>query len=128
MPASSFERTIRGIKREINANLNDSVSGYPYKTRELFSAAQFVIKGGGHRWRPILFLMIYRRLNFEGQYQRLLPVASAIELLHNSSIVLDDLPAMDNGTLRRGKKTCHLMFGEARAILTAFWLCDIAQH
>lgn len=57
-----------------------------------------------------------------------LPIAAAIEFLHAASIILDDLPSMDNAFLRRGNKTTHLRFGEARTILTACWLCDVAQY
>ena len=55
-------------------------------------------------------------------------IATSIEFLHTASIILDDLPAMDDGLLRRGARTCHLDFGQPAAILTALWLCDAAQH
>lgn len=61
-----------------------------------------------------------------GQPDTAIPVAAAVELVHASSLILDDLPSMDNAPLRRGRKTNHLVFGEAIAILAAFALLNLA--
>lgn len=61
-----------------------------------------------------------------GTAERALPAACAIELLHASSLILDDLPAMDDAPLRRGRRANHLEFGEATAILAAFGLLNLA--
>jgi geranylgeranyl diphosphate synthase type II len=61
-----------------------------------------------------------------GSEDRALPVAAAVELVHASSLILDDLPSMDDAPLRRGRKTNHLVFGEAVAILAAFGLLNLA--
>jgi len=61
-----------------------------------------------------------------GVTSRALPAAAAIELVHASSLILDDLPAMDDAPLRRGRQTNHLEFGEAIAILAAFGLLNCA--
>ena len=61
-----------------------------------------------------------------GAPPRAVPAAAAIELVHASSLILDDLPSMDDAPLRRGKKTNHLAFGEATAILAAFGLLNLA--
>jgi geranylgeranyl pyrophosphate synthase len=53
-------------------------------------------------------------------------VASAVELVHSASLILDDLPSMDNAPLRRGKPACHIAFGEAVAVLAAFGLLNLA--
>jgi geranylgeranyl diphosphate synthase type II len=61
-----------------------------------------------------------------GSAERALPVACAVELVHASSLILDDLPAMDDAPLRRGRRANHLEFGEATAILAAFGLLNLA--
>jgi len=67
-------------------------------------------------------------LSREKYDQALLSIACSMEFLHTASIILDDLPSMDNALLRRGKKTTHLIFGEAKTVLAALWLCDVAQR
>ena len=61
-----------------------------------------------------------------GSADRAVPAAAAIELVHAASLILDDLPAMDDAPLRRGKRSNHLEFGEATAILAAFGLLNLA--
>jgi geranylgeranyl diphosphate synthase, type II len=61
-----------------------------------------------------------------GQIDRAVPAAAAVELVHSSSLILDDLPSMDNAPLRRGRRANHLEFGEAIAILAAFGLLNLA--
>lgn len=61
-----------------------------------------------------------------GASARAVPVAAAVELVHASSLILDDLPAMDDAPLRRGRKSNHLEYGEALAILAAFGLLNLA--
>jgi geranylgeranyl diphosphate synthase type II len=61
-----------------------------------------------------------------GEAARAVPAAAAIELVHAASLVLDDLPSMDDAPLRRGRRTNHLEFGEATAILAAFGLLNLA--
>ena len=70
---------------------------------------------GGKRLRPILMLETYRL--FGGKSKVIEPFMAAIEMIHTYSLVHDDLPAMDNDEYRRGKKTTHVVYGEAMAIL-----------
>lgn len=112
----------------LNRTLEEKLAEYPYQTGELLEAALYSVQSSGHRWRPILLVKIYENLAHERPPYDVLPVACAVEYLHTASIILDDLPAMDDGTLRRGKQPCHLKFSQARALLTAHWLCDVAQH
>lgn len=79
---------------------------------------------GGKRLRPFLIWIIGHLLNVNPQH--LLRVGAAVELLHTYSLVHDDLPAMDNSSLRRGQQTCHLRFTEAQAILTGDGLLTLA--
>ena len=70
---------------------------------------------GGKRLRPILAIAACRALG--GRLSDVLPCAAAIEMIHTYSLIHDDLPALDNDDLRRGRATSHPVFGEAMAIL-----------
>src|SRR6266850_6133984 len=70
---------------------------------------------GGKRLRAILAITACRALG--GRVSDVLPVAAAIEMIHTYSLIHDDLPALDNDDLRRGRATSHRVFGEAMAIL-----------
>ncbi len=76
------------------------------------------------RVRPVLTLLSAELCG--GTAARALAAAAAMELVHTSSLILDDLPAMDNATLRRGRRANHLEFGDAIAILAAFGLLNLA--
>ncbi|MEO6968706.1 MAG: (2E,6E)-farnesyl diphosphate synthase [Rhodanobacteraceae bacterium] len=83
--------------------------------RELVRAMRYAVLGGGKRLRPLL---VYATGAALGTYERALDApACAVELIHAYSLVHDDLPAMDDDDLRRGRPTCHVAFGEATAIL-----------
>jgi geranylgeranyl diphosphate synthase type II len=75
-----------------------------------------VLEGGGKRLRPILCIAAAEACG--GELDAVLPTACALELIHCFSLVHDDLPAMDNDTLRRGRPTCHVQFGEAIALVS----------
>ena len=82
---------------------------------ELHRAMRYSVLGGGKRLRPLL---VYATgLAFSAPLTRLDAVAAAVEIIHAYSLIHDDLPAMDNDDLRRGRPTCHVAFGEAMAIL-----------
>ena len=84
-------------------------------TEGLEEAMRYSLLAGGKRVRPVLALATARALG--APPERFLPVASAIELIHTYSLIHDDLPAMDDDDLRRGKPTSHKRFGEDVAIL-----------
>ena len=73
---------------------------------------------GGKRIRPILALAACEAKN--GKAATVLPFACAIEMIHTYSLIHDDLPCIDNDDLRRGRPTCHRVFGEAVALLVEF--------
>lgn len=81
----------------------------------LHRAMRYAVLAGGKRLRPILLRLAHRLAG--GDPDRVLEVACGVELIHTYSLVHDDLPAMDNDTLRRGLPTLHVAFGEALAIL-----------
>lgn len=80
-------------------------------------AMRYSLFAGGKRIRPILCLAVADMIQSEKNYDDILPIACALECIHTYSLVHDDLPAMDDDTLRRGKATNHVLFGEAEAIL-----------
>jgi geranylgeranyl diphosphate synthase type II len=84
-------------------------------TAGLEEAMRYSLLAGGKRVRPVLALATARALGAEPE--RFLPVAAAIELIHTYSLIHDDLPAMDDDELRRGKPTSHVRYGEDVAIL-----------
>ena len=82
---------------------------------ELHRAMRYAVLGGGKRLRP---LQVYAAAHALGHDEAALDAAAcAVELIHAYSLVHDDLPAMDDDALRRGRPTCHIVFGEAMAIL-----------
>ena len=81
----------------------------------LQDAMRYSLLAGGKRVRPVLTLAFSTL--FGGQWRQAVPFACALELVHTYSLIHDDLPAMDNDDLRRGKPTCHKVYGEATAIL-----------
>jgi len=84
-------------------------------TRGLEEAMRYSLLAGGKRIRPVLALATARVTGLETA--RVLPLAAAVELIHTYSLIHDDLPAMDDDALRRGRPTCHVVYGEDVAIL-----------
>lgn len=81
----------------------------------IYEAMSYSLNLGGKRIRPILFFLVYDM--YKKDYEEILPIAGAIEMIHTYSLIHDDLPCMDNDDLRRGKPTNHKVFGEAIAVL-----------
>jgi geranylgeranyl diphosphate synthase, type II len=89
-------------------------------------AVRYSLFAGGKRIRPILVLAAGEAVG--GERSDLMPLACAVEMIHTYSLIHDDLPAMDNDDLRRGKPTSHKVFGEAIAILAGDALLTRAFH
>jgi geranylgeranyl diphosphate synthase, type II len=82
---------------------------------DIYKAVRYSVFNGGKRIRPILCLAAAEAIG--GDLAPAIPVACALELIHTYSLIHDDLPSMDNDDFRRGKPTCHKVFGENMAIL-----------
>lgn len=95
-------------------------------TQQLHAAISHSQMPPGKMIRGLLALSLCEDLG--GNSQRLLPAAAAIELLHTSSLIHDDLPAMDNDDMRRGRASCHRAFDEATAILAGDALVALAHN
>ncbi len=103
-------RRQRQVERSLQRYLPPSPS-----TDALNQAMRYSVFSGGKRIRPILALAACEAVG--GEITSVLPFACALELIHTYSLIHDDLPAMDDDDLRRGKPTNHVVFGEATAIL-----------
>lgn len=116
---------IEQMRKEINEWLESCFSGRGTYEKKIFEAMAYSLNASGKRIRPLLFLLGCGM--FSGDYKKALPVAGAIEMIHTYSLIHDDLPAMDNDDLRRGKPTNHKVFGEAIAILAGDGLLNEAM-
>jgi geranylgeranyl diphosphate synthase, type II len=96
------------------------------QTAGLEEAMRYSLLAGGKRIRPVLTLATARAIGRDPT--SVLPLAAAIELIHTYSLIHDDLPAMDDDDLRRGRPTCHVKFGEDVAILAGDGLYAEAFH
>ena len=92
--------------------------------KNVIEAMNYSVTAGGKRLRPMLMQETYRL--FGGKGKEIEPFMAAIEMIHTYSLVHDDLPAMDNDEYRRGKKTTHVVYGEAIAILAGDGLLNYA--
>ena len=109
-----YQSRYAAYQAAIEAYLNNLFTeNQPYG--QLFDAMRYSILAGGKRIRPVLTLEFARLGGID--WHLALPYACALELVHNYSLIHDDLPCMDNDDLRRGKPTNHKVFGETMAIL-----------
>lgn len=92
--------------------------------KTVVEAMNYSVKAGGKRLRPMLMQETYKM--FGGNGTEIEPFMAAIEMIHTYSLVHDDLPAMDNDEYRRGRKTTHIVYGEAMAILAGDGLLNFA--
>ncbi len=108
----------------VDAALDRLMPGENAQPPSIHRAMRYSVQAGGKRVRPILCLESARI--FTADVAPVLPVACALEFIHTYSLIHDDLPALDNDDLRRGKPTCHKKFGEAAAILAGDALLTLA--
>lgn len=94
--------------------------------RTLLEAVNYSMLVGGKKLRPLLMQQTYAM--FGGTSPAIRPFMAAIEMIHTHSLIHDDLPAMDNDEYRRGKKTTHVVYGEAMAILAGDALLNYAYE
>ena len=109
-----YESVFRQDQAQIEAFLGKYLENSPQYAR-LQEAMRYSLLAGGKRIRPVLVLEACRICG--GEVEKALPFACAVEMIHTYSLIHDDLPAMDNDDLRRGRPTNHKEFGEAAAIL-----------
>ncbi len=111
-------------------NIEDLLNEYMPKVEgyqnNIFDSMNYSLKAGGKRLRPILTLEACKLVG--GNEKDAYPFAVAIEMIHTYSLIHDDLPALDNDDLRRGRKTNHKVYGEAMAILAGDGLLNYAYE
>jgi geranylgeranyl diphosphate synthase type II len=103
---------------------SDASATEPLCPLRLGSAMRYSVMAGGKRLRPVLCLMAAEACG--GDLDSALPAACSLEMVHTYSLIHDDLPAMDDDDLRRGRPTCHKAFDEATAILAGDGLLTLA--
>ncbi len=112
---SRFKDYIKEKREIINKHLDKFLPPETEKPSVLHKAMRYSVFAGGKRIRPILVL--FGEEMFSGEYTHAIPAACGVELIHTFSLIHDDLPALDNDDMRRGKPTCHKAFSEDVAIL-----------
>ena len=99
----------------------------PSYQKSIYDAMEYSVMAGGKRLRPMMMYQTYKM--FGGEDKELIePFMAAIEMIHTYSLVHDDLPAMDNDTYRRGRKTTHVVYGEDMGILAGDALLNFAYE
>ena len=113
--AVPLDQYVRARRAEVDAALDALLPAPPRCPGVVADAMRYSVTAGGKRLRPILCLASADAVG--GDRAAALPAACAIEFIHTYSLIHDDLPAMDNDTLRRGRPTLHVVAGEGMAIL-----------
>lgn len=125
---AQIEKYCDAVNTELMKYIHEANDGQ----RDVTKAMRYSLSNGGKRLRPIFVLEFCRMCG--GDVNKALPYACAIEYIHTYSLIHDDLPCMDNDDMRRGKPSCHKMYGEATALLAgdallthAFEICSASE-
>ena len=121
-PLFDLKTYLRSKQQQVNDKLVQMLP--PAASSRIADAMGYSVMAGGKRLRPVLCLAATETVG--GRSEDVLITAVALELIHTYSLIHDDLPAMDDDVLRRGKPTCHVAFDEATAILTGDALLTLA--
>lgn len=111
-PVIDLNSYLESKKNLINKKLEEIIDTH---TNLISKAVRYSLMSEGKRLRPVLCIAAADAVGGDGK--NVLPAACALEMIHTYSLIHDDLPAIDNDNLRRGKQTCHIAFDEATAIL-----------
>ena len=121
---SVLENFLKHCTQIVDKHLDRLIPSPETEPARLYEAIRWSVFAGGKRFRPALLLAV--GTTFGAAEGELLNTASAVEMIHTYSLIHDDLPAMDDDRLRRGRATCHVKFDEATAILAGDILQTIA--
>lgn len=119
-----FKSTIKEYQNIVNKELEKYVITNECPEKILNDSMAYSLMAGGKRLRPILILQTYKL--FKNDYEKCFPFVVATEMIHNFSLIHDDLPAIDDDDFRHGKPTNHKQFNEATAILAGDGLLNSA--
>lgn len=119
----NFQEQFDKYRAKINSELKKAIEQSDEPT---YKAMAYSLLAGGKRVRPVLTMACCAAL--DGDMELALKYACAIEMIHTYSLIHDDLPCMDNDSLRRGRPTNHIVFGEAEALLAGDALLNLAAE
>ena len=119
-----FKEQLKGYQEIINKELEKYIRREEVPEKKLNNSMEYSLMAGGKRIRPILVMATYKIFN--DNIEKCMPYAVAIEMVHNFSLIHDDLPGIDNDDFRHGKPTNHKQFNEATAILAGDGLLNYA--
>lgn len=119
-----FKEQLKKYQKQVNSELEKYLRKQEVPEKILNKSMEYSLMAGGKRLRPILVIATYEI--FRKDIEKCMPYAVAIEMVHNFSLIHDDLPAIDNDDLRHGKPTNHKKFNEATAILAGDGLLNYA--
>ncbi len=119
-----FLQSVEGLRLQVDRRLAELIPPPDCAATRTGEAAHYALLAPGKRFRPLLTLLTAEA--FGAPVGRALDVACAMEMVHAASLVLDDLPSMDDARLRRGRPTTHRVYGEADAILASVGLLTSA--
>ncbi|CEN79888.1 polyprenyl synthetase family protein [Paraclostridium sordellii] len=122
----NFNCELKNRVNKIEQLLNEYMPKEEGYQKKVFESMNYSLKAGGKRLRPILTLEACKIVG--GEEEDAIGFAVAIEMIHTYSLIHDDLPALDNDDLRRGRKTNHKVYGEAMAILAGDALLNYAYE
>ncbi|GAA0105556.1 polyprenyl synthetase family protein [Paraclostridium sordellii] len=122
----NFNCELKNRVNKIEQLLNEYMPKEEGYQKKVFESMNYSLKAGGKRLRPILTLEACKIVG--GEEEDAIAFAVAIEMIHTYSLIHDDLPALDNDDLRRGRKTNHKVYGEAMAILAGDGLLNYAYE
>jgi len=125
-----FKEELKIYQKYVNDKLQESINFEKCPEEVLNVATEYSLMAGGKRIRPILILAAYKMLSKDEEcdFEKCVPYIVAMEMIHNFSLIHDDLPGIDNDDLRHGKPTNHKAFNEATAILAGDKLLNGAYN
>ena len=110
-----FKETLKDYQDIVNKELEKYLRKYDCPEKQINESMEYSLMAGGKRLRPILIIDTYKL--FKNDYEKAFPFAVALEMVHNFSLIHDDLPEIDNDDIRHGKPTNHKRFNHATALL-----------
>ena len=119
-----MQKILDEYRSVFSRQLDDYFQNNPCNIQPIFDAVKYGIENGGKRIRPALCYMASEFCSKDVEF--VAPMAVGIEMIHSYSLIHDDLPCMDDDSLRRGKPTSHIVFGEGLAVLSGDALLNMA--
>ncbi len=122
----NFNDELKARTVHVNTVIKDYLPKEEGELSTIVSAVNYSMESGGKRLRPLMMECTFQM--YGGKGTQIAPFMAAMEMVHNSSLIHDDLPALDNDSMRRGRKTTHREFGEPLAILAGDVLLNYAYE